>query len=63
MGFAATNANSSEIKLGRKIIKQLGKRSDHPGLIWLAQWVAKFVSTCYLLHLLWGTCSLSTEDD
>lgn len=55
MGFVATNAASSGIELDRKVIKQLGKRFDRPGLIWLAQWVAMLGGTGYLLHLSWGT--------
>ncbi len=55
MRFVATNAASSGVKLDRKIIKQLGQRSDVPGLIWLAQWAAMLGATGYLLHLSLGT--------
>jgi 3-phenylpropionate/trans-cinnamate dioxygenase ferredoxin subunit len=37
--FAATNAASSGVTLERKIIKALGKRSDRPGLEFLANWI------------------------
>lgn len=36
----ATNAASSSIQLDRRAIKQLARRFDRPGLIWLAQWAA-----------------------
>ncbi|MGI9465100.1 MAG: fatty acid desaturase, partial [Aestuariivirgaceae bacterium] len=55
MSFVATNAASSGVKLDRKVIKQLGKRSDRPGLVWLAQWLAMLAATGYLLHLSLGT--------
>ncbi len=55
MSIVATNAASSGVKLDRKVIKELGKRSDRPGLIWLAQWFVLLVVTGYLLHLSLGT--------
>lgn len=54
-GFVATNAASSGIKLERKIIKMLGKRSDKPGLIWLGQWIGLLGLTGALLHWSLGT--------
>ncbi len=54
-GYVATNAASSGVKLDRKTIKALGKRSDVPGLIWLAQWAALLGVTGYLLYLSLGT--------
>ncbi len=55
MSFVATNAASSGIKLDRKVLKQLGRRSDRPGLIWLAQWFALLAVTGCLLYLSLGT--------
>ncbi len=43
--FAATNAASSGIDIDRKMLKALAKRSDRPGLIYLAQWVTSLVLT------------------
>lgn len=53
--FVATNAASSGVKLERKTIKALGKRSDKPGLIWLAQWAGLLLLTGTLLHWSLGT--------
>jgi fatty acid desaturase len=45
--FTATNAASSGIELDRKVIKALCRRSDQPGLIYLAKWIlALLVSGC-----------------
>ena len=46
--FAATNAVSSGISLERKTIKALCKRSDQPGLRFLAKWVASLLATGHL---------------
>ena len=51
----ATNAASSGVKLERKTIKTLGKRSDKPGLIWLAQWAGLLLLTGTLLYWSLGT--------
>ena len=53
-GYVATNAASSGVKLDRKTIKALGKRSDVPGLIWLAQWAVLLGITGYLFFLSLG---------
>ncbi len=53
--FAATNAASSGVKLDRKIIKELSRRSDTPGLIYLAQWLGSLLATGYLVWLSLGT--------
>ncbi len=51
----ATNAASSGVKLDRRTIKALGRRSDKPGLIWLAQWAILLLVTGTLLYLSLGT--------
>lgn len=53
--YIATNAASSGVVLDRKAIKALSKRSDLPGLIWLAQWIVALIVTGYGVHLAWGT--------
>ena len=53
--FVATNAASSGIGIDRKMLKTLAKRSDRPGLIYLAQWVASLVFTGSLVWLALGT--------
>lgn len=53
--FVATNAASSGVKLDRKTIKALCKRSDRSGLVWLAQWLTVLSATGYLLHVSLGT--------
>lgn len=50
-----TNAASSDLELDRKTMKSLLKRSDKPGLIWLAKWACLMAVTGYLLHLAMGT--------
>ena len=54
-GFTATNAASSGVKLDRKTIKKLGRRSDVPGLIWLAQWAVLLGITGFVLFISLGT--------
>jgi len=51
----ATNAASSGIKLERKTLKQLGRRSDVPGLIWMTHWIVFLLGTGTLLHLSLGS--------
>ncbi len=51
----ATNAASSGVTLDRATLKALGKRSDRPGLIWLAQWATMLAATGTLLWLSLGT--------
>ncbi len=51
----ATNAASSGVTLDRTTLKALGKRSDRPGLLWLAQWAAMLAGTGALLWLSLGT--------
>jgi len=53
--FSATNAASSGVTLERKTIKALCKRSDRPGLEFLAKWVASLLATGYLVHLSLGS--------
>jgi len=50
-----TNAASSGVVVDRKLGKQLMRRSDRPGLIWLAQWIALLLVTAYLLYLADGS--------
>lgn len=37
--YVATNAASSGVRLDKKRIKQLSRRSDRPGLVWLSGWL------------------------
>ncbi|MBE1281962.1 MAG: hypothetical protein GJ676_01500 [Rhodobacteraceae bacterium] len=53
--FVATNAKSSGIQIDRKILKSLARRSDRPGLIYLAQWVGFLFATGVLIYLSLGT--------
>ena len=53
--FAATNAASSGVTLERKTIKALCRRSDRPGLVFLAKWIASLVATGYLVQLSMGS--------
>ncbi len=48
--YQATNAASSGVVVDKKHIKQLSRRSDKPGLIWLAQWLGFLLATSYLIH-------------
>ena len=36
--FTPTNAASSGVTLDRKALKAIARRSDRPGLVYLAQW-------------------------
>jgi fatty acid desaturase len=49
--FAATNAASSGITLERKTLKELCRRSDRPGLVFLAKWALCLLATGYLVQL------------
>lgn len=51
----ATNAASSGVNLDKKSIKQLTRRSNAPGLRWVAGWVTLLAVTCYLLYVALGT--------
>ena len=53
--FVATNAASSGIKIDKKRLKALSRRSDRPGLIYLAQWLAFLACTGALVWLSLGT--------
>ena len=53
--FSATNAASSGVTLERKTIKALCKRSDRPGLKFLAKWAASLLATGYLVQLSMGS--------
>ena len=49
--FVATNAASSGIELDRKLIKNLSRRSDRPGIIYLGKWFTSLLASGYLIHL------------
>ena len=49
--FSATNAASSGIQMDRKTIKALCKRSDRPGLVFLAKWITCLLASAYLVYL------------
>ena len=53
--FSATNAASSGIQLDRKVIKELCRRSDRPGLVFLAKWITSLIATGYLVYLSMGS--------
>ena len=50
-----TNAASSGVTLDRQQVRQLMKRSDWPGLLWLGAWIALLLSSGSLLYLAEGT--------
>ena len=56
--FSATNAASSGVHLERKTLKSLCRRSDTPGLVFLAKWVLSLLLTGYLVHLAMGSAWL-----
>ncbi len=49
--FVATNAASSGVQLERKNIRVLCKRSDRPGLVFLAKWIPSLLFSGYLVHM------------
>ncbi len=49
-GFKATGAESSGVVVEKKALKQLTKRSDAPGLRYLAIWAALLAGSGFLLH-------------
>ena len=49
--FTPTNAASSGIDLDRNTLKTLCKRSDRPGLKFLAKWSLALLATGYLVYL------------
>ncbi|MEM7563725.1 MAG: fatty acid desaturase [Pseudomonadota bacterium] len=53
--YAATNAASSGISLDRKTIKALCRRSDRPGLVFLAKWSLSLLAGAYLVFLTSGS--------
>ena len=53
--FTATNAASSGVELDRKVLKALCRRSDAPGLIYLAKWAIALLVSGYLIYLATGT--------
>lgn len=53
--YVATNAASSGISVDRKKLKSLGRRSDRPGLVWLAKWAVLMTAGVLAVHFTWGT--------
>lgn len=49
--YAATNAASSGVRLDKRTLKALARRSDRPGLIWLAGWAAMLGASAWALWL------------
>ena len=49
--FVATNAASSGIRIDKKRLKALSRRSDRPGLIYLAQLAGFLALTSYLIWI------------
>lgn len=49
--YVPTNAASSGVQLERKILRDLSRRSDGPGLAWLGQWFGMLIVTGYGVHL------------
>ena len=53
--YVPTNAASSGVKLDKKTLKTIAYRTDRPGLIWLAQWVAWLLLTGSVVMITVGT--------
>ncbi|MEX3012053.1 fatty acid desaturase [Hoeflea sp. TYP-13] len=53
--YVPTNAASSGVKLDKKTLKAIARRSDRPGLIYLAQWVLGLILTGALVWAALGT--------
>ena len=53
--FIATNAASSGITLDKRVLKAIARRSDRPGLIYLAQWIAFLAVTGTLVAMTLGS--------
>ena len=49
--FSPTNAASSGVALDRKTLKTLSRRSDRPGLIYIAKWAVSLLVSAYLVFL------------
>jgi len=50
-----TNASSSGIKIDKKAMKAIARRSDVPGLLYLLQWAIMLAITGIGVHFAWGT--------
>jgi len=50
-----TNAASSGVSLQRNELKQLTRRSDRPGLIWLGAWLGLLLGSGWLVYIADGT--------
>ena len=46
----ATNALSSGIRLDREVVRALARRSDRPGLVWLAAWAVLVIHVLLAFH-------------
>jgi len=53
--YVPTNASSSGVKLDKKTLKQIAARSDRPGLVYLAKWIASLVLSGALVAMTSGT--------
>lgn len=53
--FTATNAASSGVTMDRKMLKELTRRADAPGLVYLAQWGGFLLATGSLVWASIGT--------
>ena len=53
--YVPTNAASSGVKLDKKTLKQIAARSDRPGLVYLAKWIATLVLSGALVTTTLGT--------
>ena len=53
--YVPTNAASSGVKLDKKTLKALARRSDRPGLIYLAKWIVSLCLTGALVLYTEGT--------
>ena len=53
--YVPTNASSSGVKLDKKTLKQIAARSDRPGLVYLAKWIATLVLSGALVTTTLGT--------
>ncbi len=50
-GFVATNAASSGVKIDKKQLKAIARRSDRPGIVYLVQWGLSLGATATLVWL------------
>ncbi len=53
--YVATNAASSGVRLDKKSLKIIARRSDRPGLLYLAQWIVGLILTGMLVGMALGS--------